>query len=1072
MKRATQIGQALKRAVGWISKRLAPFQRLLWPAEQLVTKRYGVVGPLAVALAAGVVLGQLGAVLAGLHIPGADSYTITDLTDTGFRLPSPDHAADVIRTWQEVPIAEGYRGPETSVWSFAVVDFALFAPAYALLLGVVLLKLRGSLQTAGSAGKLDETARRRLMRRGQDPTDELLEAERTAINDFREADIGLIKFALLLVPLLFVLDEAENVLIPAVYHAGPTGDGFTGLFVLLAAAAWFKWAIGIVLVISLLVATLAAASLAPDRVGRLWTALVVLRPQLLLLAFYAAGLFGVEQSADVILRWSEDPLDAVAAVVLTACFGAVALASARLLLEELPPPEKDVPEGKLIAAGVVLLAAAVAGELLWGFGLGLAVPGALLLVVVGLSALAGQPALPRRVRNVGRFGQVLPMLLGGLPLVLLGLAALRTSVPEVAYAANDGFLVLGAVGLALMAVGWALVLRRKRRLEKHGLKIMLRVALGVSGLLALRIYLNPWRMSEALGSIGILAGFTVAATLVAFGLVFLAERYEPPSVFALLRLKRTPVFVLLAIWALAAAKTDPDGSYYDVRTIPQSERAAAMSRPEIVFERVDPGRRDAFDEWAAARPQERPAVPLVFVAAAGGGIRAGYWVATVLDCVLEGRGDDPACSKYGDDATERAAGSVFAASGISGGSVGLAAYATHLRYRPEDPAWREDRLGDDYIAPMIGWALFVDAPLAFLRRDGGEDRAAILERAFERSWVEDIGDRGTAGFFWKRGANTDSSPLAAGIFDLWARRQRREEPPLPLLLLNGTKVQDGCRLNASVFDASVEYPRGADARPAVARLAEDCLALRLFEVTPPGTESIYVEPAERAQWTFASTEDLSDFVCAEDDVRLSTAALLSARFPFALPSGRLEKCRTPGAPAINVVDGGYFDTSGASPLVELWTELEPEVDLLNADAEGPCIVPFFLQIDTGYSDPTGVSQARPLEAAVPLTTAKSARNAREANARQAAALAFSGPFGRVGAAKLAKGMDVDRFAHIYPRAHPGSKAPLGWTLSRTARRDLDRQLSVNSAEISKVRDWFNASLRCDRGEVASGTEGE
>lgn len=1033
-------------------------KRLLRPARWLEPRRVGVVACLAVALAAGTVLGQLGGVLAGMHVPGAGSYTITDLTDTRFGIPKAENSADVIRTWREAQIPDGFRGPGWNVYAFALVDFLFFAPAYALLLAIALLKLRGSVEANTTPERLNQLASARMFRRGEGD-EESFAAEHRGITSVRDAVLRLIGATLAAVPLLFLLDELENVLIPLVYEETPNGSRFGLLFFFLGWAALLKWALGVLVVIGLVVATIAAASVARGRMAKLWTALVVLRPQLLLLAFFAAGLFASDQSGDVILRWRDDPIDGLAAVALTGAFAVVALVSARLLLGELGEDDRVVPEAAVFWLGIALLVAGAVGEYKWQFGEGLAVLGGIFVLAIALSGFAGETMHPRRLREVGRFALALPALLGGLPLVLLGLAALRTSVPEVAYARKSGFLLLAVLALGLQAIGWAVALRWNRKASDRRLKLVLWVALAFSVLLALRVYLNPWRTSEGLGSIGVFAGFTVGATLLAFVLVFLAERYRAPTAFAVLRLKRTPVFLLLALWALVAAKLDQNGAYYDVRTAPASQQAQDLSRQQIAFDRVDPDRRDAFDEWVARRPTGGAAVPLVFVSAAGGGIRAGYWVAAVLDCVLEGRGDDDACRRHGDAATERASGSVFAASGISGGSVGLAAYATHLRYKPEED-WRDDRLGDDYVAPLIGWSLFVDVPMALIRRDGGMDRAEVIERAFERSWVEDIADRGASGVLWKRGVDTDGTPMAIGIFDLWARAQRREDVPLPLLLLNGTKVQDGCRFNGSVFDAAVEYVPRKDSSAAAARLAEDCLALRLFERTPPGEEQIYVKPESRADWTFASTEDLSDFVCSERDVRLSTVAMLSSRFPFALPSGRLEKCRTRNAPAINVVDGGYFDTSGASPLVELWSELEPEVDALNAQSGRACIVPLFLQIDTGYSDPTSGKRGRPFELNVPLQTAKAARNAREANARQASALAFSGPFGRVQQATLANGAALDRYAHIYPRAHPGSKAPLGWTLSRTAREDLDRQLSANTAEIEKVRDWFNGSLRC------------
>jgi hypothetical protein len=48
----------------------------------------------------------------------------------------------------------------------------------------------------------------------------------------------------------------------------------------------------------------------------------------------------------------------------------------------------------------------------------------------------------------------------------------------------------------------------------------------------------------------------------------------------------------------------------------------------------------------------------------------------------------------------------------------------------------------------------------------------------------------------------------------------------------------------------------------------------------------------------------------------------------------------------------------------------------------------------------------------------------------------------------------------YPRAHPGSKVPLGWTLSKTAMKDLREQLGANGPEIRKARRWFSSALAC------------
>ena len=58
---------------------------------------------------------------------------------------------------------------------------------------------------------------------------------------------------------------------------------------------------------------------------------------------------------------------------------------------------------------------------------------------------------------------------------------------------------------------------------------------------------------------------------------------------------------------------------------------------------------------------------------------------------------------------------------------------------------------------------------------------------------------------------------------------------------------------------------------------------------------------------------------------------------------------------------------------------------------------------------------------------------------------------------------IDRYAHIYPRAHPGSSAPLGWVLSAATRDDLRNELlsKENRSEIKKVRDWLKPdSIPC------------
>ena len=928
-----------------------------------------------------VVMAQLQSLLSAMHLPGETAYSLRDLA-------FPDRADAAIETWfaHSRETTQQFSGPGLVTLLFALVDTFVFVPAYTIVFSVA---------AATSFARL----------RAATDDDPLLPAYRT-----------LTATAFLVVPLLVVVDVLENA--ATLLLVQQKGDA-PGLLEWALTLFWVtKWVLALGVLVALLLAAIALARRAKAGGVDLWRTVVALRVQIVLVAFFAIFLFGpvaADQIDDVVRRWiGPDWEEVLASAALTLLLSLVIAATSWRLLLLQRRPGSDLPLRGTLLGGIALIA--VSGLLASAGvgGRGLLALGAILVAIVALSYPIRNV---RRVADPARatFGWAgAPAVLASLPLTLLGLAAVRAAVFELVYAQHLEYLGLIAIGLLLQALGWAVYFLAFRRAptedqtaEEAPSIVPLYAAGFVVAFIAVGVWLDPWLAGNVLGTIGALGAFLLGIALLGYAALTLERRWLSPPVFLVVGIKRFPVLLILLAWAIAAAALDP-GGFHDVRTIDRPRGAAPVTLDA------------AWRRWVARQPQ-RDAVPLVLVAAEGGGIRAAYWTARALDCAIDADYDSCGFVPEGDPGDP---GSVFAASGVSGGSLGLVAYDASVRGR-EQGNWADVRLGDDFVAATGAWMLFADLPNALIKLDFEPDRAGVLERAWQRAW-------GTP------------SPLASGLFETY-----RSDNRSPLLLLNGTSVQDGCRVNTSVLDVDVE-----EAETGKALRARDCLSMDAFAAaSTPNADG----------FALAATHDIADLLCEDRDLRLSTAALLSARFPWVSPAGRVVRCGTEFA--TYVVDGGYFDTSAASPLQELWSRLEPLVARQNAAAAGPCVVPVLLQLDNHYKEPRNSgATGRPWESGVPLQTVRAARDARENGARQAAALLFSTEIA-AGVSASAGGAPLVRYAHLFPRAHPGTSAPLGWTLSQASMDDLTNQLRerANANELGKIRRWFASDLTCVRG---------
>lgn len=313
----------------------------------------------------------------------------------------------------------------------------------------------------------------------------------------------------------------------------------------------------------------------------------------------------------------------------------------------------------------------------------------------------------------------------------------------------------------------------------------------------------------------------------------------------------------------------------------------------------------AFERWVAQAPRDpgNPmVVPMVFVSAAGGASRAGLWTAATLQHLDR---ENPNFNR-----------SIFAISAVSGGALGAVNYVASIAADTgNDPAVRAQFgalfASSDFLAPAIGGLFYTDMVQRFVPLSIFGDRSWSIERGFETYW-----DRACA----KAEAPARCKGLVGGKFlDLWAGSTPAWRPNL---LLVGTVEEDGRRIITS----------------------------NLALLAPgPG------------RWTHPVLPNAYDyFAITENAVRTSTAVMNSARFPWISPAGTF---RFRGAVIGHVIDGGYFESSGADTSVDLAAAVLPIAQAM-CDKTQVCVRPIFLTLInaemTDAPDPVAFDPCQPL----------------------------------------------------------------------------------------------------------------
>lgn len=546
----------------------------------------------------------------------------------------------------------------------------------------------------------------------------------------------------------------------------------------------------------------------------------------------------------------------------------------------------------------------------------------LLAFCLGLYAAIPSPVL----------GQNIPPLTGG-PWEEYGRVLIR-----IYYGLLLGLVLQAVVSLALAVAWWKRSgsthspnqgLRRYWNGHWSGFRLALAVTLTISA----AFLWSPVALPQAIGAVSVLTAFALCVTLFVVNLTLVGMRLKVPTISVL----------VLAAFAFSAL--DLNDNHW-VRTIdmrvassvlpapaPSPSEAKAAGKGQSVDLELSPGLPQqaitgphAVDEFEAWLKQQRETTrnpdgefPVYIVSAQGGGLYAAYQTAMFLARMQDH------CKTFRNH--------VFAISSVSGGSIGAAVFAAALRAHDQGTLEQADlakasgsgpcpdldrffratqlptdlerpgpletavdnALKGDFLSPLIAAALFPDFTQRFLPfRVPFFDRARALEYTLE-----------SAGRTFLNKANRskpEANPLESSVLSLWQTRGS-----IPALLLNATDAASGRRF--------VIAPFALAPKSGVSKLGP----FIQYQFWPPPKSALTPQVPSRC----GKPKELGTV----RDLRLSTAAVISARFPWATPAATVPDSHFQHdcIDRVRLIDGGYVDNSGLETALDLRNTLLPQL---------------------------------------------------------------------------------------------------------------------------------------------------
>ncbi|PYK47483.1 MAG: hypothetical protein DME51_13570 [Verrucomicrobia bacterium] len=368
------------------------------------------------------------------------------------------------------------------------------------------------------------------------------------------------------------------------------------------------------------------------------------------------------------------------------------------------------------------------------------------------------------------------------------------------------------------------------------------------------------------------------------------------------------------------------------------------------------------------------------------------------------------------DTNPNFANHLFAISGVSGGSLGAVVFDALVAENDGGSyqANAHEILSRDFLSPALAVMLYPDLVQRFLPVPIAYfDRARALELAWEKAWQDRMGN----------------DRFARSFVDLWPPDSQNW---LPALFLNGTSVEKGNRVMTSNLRVTDSFFDVEDAA---------------MKLGPPDEEATKV-------------------AC---HIPLSTAAHMSARFTYVSPAGRFPD-------GTYIVDGGYFENSGATTALEIvtrineWcafkhiTDVDPKIIMISNNPRRPPIAPAkpgSQKIGPMLSEPETVHGHLLGEVMSPVKTLLNARDARGTFAQKAIAhqqRRIKAPDEAPPSNDQPESLSPDIF--YFSLEDKDVPLPLGWMLSDAAAKSIRGQWNFDGIVVRNktAADEINRTL--------------